>query len=67
MTLCTRVLPLSSSPPSFVSASLFLSLYVWRRPLEVDQRVAAFVVLQQHVDVGGGKRTLVTQVGDAWI
>lgn len=28
--------------------------------------MAAFVVSQQHVDVGGGERTLVTQVGHIW-
>jgi len=67
VTLCTRVLPLSSSPPFLVSPNLFLGLDVWRCPLQVNQGVAAFVVLEQHVDVGGGERTLVTQVGDAWL
>lgn len=67
VTLGTRVLPLSScsSPAVPVDPDLFLGLDVRGGPLQVDQGVAGFVVLKQHVDVGGGKRTLVTQVGDA--
>lgn len=69
VTLCARVLPLSSSsssPRFLVPSGLVLGLDVWRSPLQVDQGVAAFVVLQQHVDVGGGEGALVAQVGDAW-
>ena len=70
VTLGTRVLPLSSSssssPTFLVSPDLILSLHMWGCPLQVYQAVAALVVLEQHVDVGGGKGTLVAQVGDAW-
>lgn len=67
VTLCTRVLLLFSSPPFLVAPDIFFSLDMWGCPLQVDQGVAALVVLEQHVDVGGGKRTLITQVGDTWI
>ena len=71
VTLGTRVLPLSSpssssSPPFLVSHDLILSLHMRGCPLQVYQAVAALVVLEQHVDVGGGEGTLVAQVGDAW-
>ena len=65
VTLCARVLPLSSAN-ILVESDLFLGLDVRGGPLQVDQGMAGFVVLQQDVDVGGGERTLVTQVGDAW-
>lgn len=68
VTLGTRVLPLSSSSsPTFLfSPDLILSLHMSGCPLQVYQAVAALVVLEQHVDVGGGEGTLVAQVGDAW-
>lgn len=68
VTLGTRVLPLSSSSsPTFLfSPDLILSLHMWGCPLQVYQAVAALVVLEQHVDVGGGEGTLVAQVGDAF-
>lgn len=71
VTLCAGELPLASAGalPAAVPAvarRLVLGLDLWRRPLEVDERVAALVVSEQHVDVAGGEGTLVAQVRDAW-
>lgn len=64
--LCAGVLPFCSPGHFLFSSSLILSLDLRRCPLQAEKCVAAFVVSQQHVDVGGGKRALVTQVGHIW-
>lgn len=70
VTLCAGELPLAGALSAAVPAvarRLVLGLHLRRRPLEVDERVAAFVVSEQHVDVAGGEGALVAQVRDAWI
>lgn len=60
------VLPICPPGRFLFSASFVLGFDLRRRPLQDDKCVAAFVVSQQDVDVGGGKRALVTQVGHIW-
>lgn len=64
--LCAGVLPFWAPGRFLFSSGFVLGFDLRRRPLQADECVAAFVVSQQHVDVGGGKRTLVTQVGHIW-
>lgn len=69
VTLCAGELPLASALPAAVPAvarRLVLGLDLRRRPLEVDECVAAFVVSEEHVDVAGGEGALVAQMRD-WI
>lgn len=70
VTLCAGELALASALPLAVPAvaprRLVLGFDLRRRPLEVDERVAAFVVSEQHVNVAGGEGALVAQVRD-WI
>lgn len=67
VTLGAGEVALASALPAAVPAvarRLVLGLDLRRRPLEADERVAAFVVSEQHVDVAGGEGALVAQVRD---
>lgn len=64
--LCAGVLPFCPPGRFLFSDSFVLGFDLRRRPLQDDKCVAALVVSQQDVDVGGGKSALVTQVGHIW-
>lgn len=60
------VLPIRPPGRFLLSAGFVLGFDLRRCPVQADKCVAALVVSQQDVDVGGGKRALVTQVGHVW-